>query len=165
MTEAVTTISPAEALRLFRQRTQEQEARLIAIVQDAEAEAARQAAEILAQTELTEAEKRRQAERERIAGLLDDWNVTIAGAGNCAAVGTYTRYDRPSTSPVCSPGVHRGVAVRATGAAAASPRHTAATSPRMANRRTVPVCVRSGSGRIPADRTRPRLERCAITGF
>lgn len=80
MTEAVTTISPAEALRLFRQRTQEQEARLIAIVQDAEAEAARQAAEILAQTELTEAEKRRQAERERIAGLLDDWNVTIAGA-------------------------------------------------------------------------------------
>lgn len=80
MTEAVTTISPAEALRLFRQRTQEQEARLLAIVQDVEAEAVRQANEILAQTELSEAEKRRQAEKERIAGLLDDWNVTIAGA-------------------------------------------------------------------------------------
>lgn len=80
MTEAVTTLSPAEALRLFRQRTQEQEARLLAIVQDVEAEAARQISEILAQTELSEAEKRRQAEQERIAGLLDDWNVTIAGA-------------------------------------------------------------------------------------
>lgn len=80
MTEAVTTISPAEALRLFRQRTQEQEARLMAIVQDVEAEAARQVAEILAQTELSEAEKRRQAEQERIAGLIDDWNVVIADA-------------------------------------------------------------------------------------